>query len=90
MKTITIKLTRASRNTGPFTIKDQFGNIIANDVPKDMLIGGIGYSVDDSVMFVTVTSTGKCASSKMKSVGVVTSVQLTSSHKHIHHVSGDI
>lgn len=75
-KTITIKLTKASKNTGPFTIRDNFGNIIATDVPKDTLINGISYSVADDVTIVSIESTGKCASSKTKSVGVISSAQL--------------
>lgn len=77
MKTITIKLTKASPKTGPFTIKDNWGNIIATDVPRDLLITGIGYSVSESVTIITLSSTGKCTSSKTKAVGVVNSAQLT-------------
>jgi hypothetical protein len=76
MKTITIKLTKASKNAGPFTIRDNFGNIIASDVLKSVLIGGISYSVDDSVTIVSLTSTGKCESFKSRSVGVVSSIEL--------------
>lgn len=76
MKTITIKLTKASSKTGPFTIKDNWGNVIAIDVPKDTLINGVGYSVDDNVTILTMSSTGKCTSSKTKAIGVVSSAQL--------------
>ena len=76
MKTVTIKLIRASKNTGPFTIKDNFDHIIASDVSKDTLINGISYTVDDDVTIISLTSTGKCGSFKSKSVGIITSVQL--------------
>lgn len=76
MKTITIKLTKASSRTGPFTIKDNFGNIIANDVPKDILIGGVSYNVADEITIISIESNGKCVSSKSKSIGVLNSIQL--------------
>lgn len=63
-KTITIKLTMSGSSTGPFTIKDQFGNVIAVDVPKKILIRGISYIVDDAVNLIVIESTGKCAFTK--------------------------
>lgn len=59
-KTVTIKLTRSGPNVGPFTISDEFGNIIATDVPKRTLIMGITYLVDDAVNLIIIESTGKC------------------------------
>ncbi len=59
-KIITIKLTISGPNVGPFTIKDQFGNVIAVDVPKKTLIRGISYTVDDDVSIIVIESTGKC------------------------------
>jgi hypothetical protein len=76
MKTITIKLTKASNKTGPFTIKDNWGNIIALNVPKEALINGMGYSVEDDVTIITLESNGKCTSSKTKPIGIVSSAQL--------------
>ena len=32
MKTINLKITAASPNSGPFNIKDDRGNVLANDV----------------------------------------------------------
>lgn len=60
MKTITIKLTKAGVKAGPFTICDQNKNIIAEDVPKETLISGISYNVDDSVQNVTIKDQSKC------------------------------
>ena len=59
-KNITIKLTKAGPNAGPFTISDQFGNIIAQDVLKKTLIAGVTYSVNDDVTMLLVKSTGTC------------------------------
>ena len=49
-----------SPSSGPFTILDQFGNVIAEDVPKKILVSGINYSVNDDVILVTLKSTGNC------------------------------
>jgi hypothetical protein len=59
-KIITIRLTQVSPSSGPFTILDQFGNVIAEDVPKKILVSGINYSVNDDVILVTLKSTGNC------------------------------
>lgn len=77
-KTIIIKLTSSGPTAGPFTISDEFGNILATDVSKDELISGVSYSVGDNVTMVTVESTGKCKNKKTFPVTVVTPVDLTS------------
>ena len=59
-KVITIKLVQAGPNSGPFTISDLNGNIIAENVSKKTLIAGISYVVDVSVNSIILTSTGKC------------------------------
>jgi len=59
-KIITIKLTKVAPSSGPFTILDQFGNVIAEDVPKKILVSGVNYSVNDDVILVTLRSTGNC------------------------------
>lgn len=59
-KTITIKLTKISPTVGPFTISDQFGNIIATDVSRHDLVTGMSYTVDDNVTMITLESTGSC------------------------------
>lgn len=68
LKTITIKITKASPNSGPFTLTDELGNIIAENVPKSTLIFGVSYQVEDSVKVITITSTGKCAFTKTLSL----------------------
>jgi hypothetical protein len=59
-KNLTIKLTISGPSVGPFNISDQFGNVIAIDVPKKSLIRGITYRVNDDVSIVVIESTGKC------------------------------
>jgi hypothetical protein len=71
-KTIIIKLTSSGPSIGPFTISDEFGNVIATNVSKADLIAGVSYSVGDDVNIVVIESTGKCKSKKSFPVGVVT------------------
>jgi hypothetical protein len=59
-KTLTIKLTMSGPNVGPFNISDQFGNVIAMDVPKKTLVRGISYTVNDNVSIIVIESTGDC------------------------------
>jgi hypothetical protein len=59
-KIITIRLTQISPSSGPFTIFDQFGNVIAEDVSTKSLIDGINYYMNDDVVSITLKSTGKC------------------------------
>lgn len=63
-KTITIKLTQVNPTAGPFSIFDQFGNVIAEGVTKKVLTKGISYIVNDNVTMVTIKSTGECKSEK--------------------------
>lgn len=59
-KTIVIKLIEVGPTAGPFTISDEFGNIIAEDVSKKTLISGTSYIVNDNVTIITIKSTGRC------------------------------
>ena len=77
-KTIIIKLTSSGPTAGPFTISDEFGNIIATNVSKDDLISGVSYSVDNAVTMVTIESTGKCKNKKTFPITVVTPLDLAS------------
>lgn len=76
MKTITIKLTKASSKMTTFTIKDQFGNIIASAVSKAAIIAGVSYSVDDGVTMVTISSNGNCQKVLTKNVSTINQLQL--------------
>jgi hypothetical protein len=69
---ITIRLTQVSPSSGPFTILDQFRNVIAEDVTKKALIDGINYSVNDDVLSITLKSTGKCKIQKTVYVTEIT------------------
>ena len=59
-KTIIVKLTRAGAIAGPFTITDNFGNVIATGVPKKTLIRGTTFIVNNDVTILTIESTGTC------------------------------
>jgi hypothetical protein len=59
-KTIIVKLTRAGAITGPFTITDNLGNVIATDVPKKTLVKGTTFVVDNAVTIIYIESTGTC------------------------------
>jgi len=75
-KTILIKLTKSGPKTGPFTITDISGNIIASDVSKNSLIAGVSYDVDDSVDLVTIEALG-CNVKKTVRVTVIDVIQLS-------------
>ena len=77
-KTVIIKLTKASPNTGPFTIYDQFENIIASDVPLNALIEGRTYSVDDDITMLTIKSLGNCDWKKTFRISTVDQLELAS------------
>ena len=71
-KTIAIKLIEVGPTAGPFTISDQFGNVIAEGVSKKTLILGISYVVNDNVTIITIKSTGKCRAEKSVNVESLT------------------
>ena len=75
-KSIIIKLTTGGLNVGPFTITDEFKNVIAKDVPAKDVISGVSYTVDDAVTMITLESTGKCKAKKTVSVGTLNPVQV--------------
>ena len=77
-KTITIKLTKAGPTAGPFTISDQFGNVIAEDVLKKTLIAGISYIVNDNVTILVIKSTGSCKVEKNISLKPITKEEYNS------------
>jgi len=69
---ISIKLTHGGLSVGPFTIYDQFGNIIAENVSRKSLIKGLSLTVDDSVTMVTLSSVDDCSASKTRSLSDIT------------------
>lgn len=75
-KNIYIKLTRAGIKAGPFTIMDQFGNIIANDIDRKSLVCGVSYSVEDNVDMVTLVSNGTCSITKTIDLSTINPLQI--------------
>jgi hypothetical protein len=71
-KIITIKLTVVNNDAGPFNIYDGAGNLIAENVLKKTLSGGVSYIVNNEVTLITITSIGKCKLSKTMSVSTIT------------------
>jgi len=71
-KTITIKLTKAGPNAGPFNISDQFGNIIAQEVSRKTLIAGISYIVNTDVTLLIIKSLGSCKTEKVVNLAPIT------------------
>jgi hypothetical protein len=59
-KTVIIKLTRSGATSGPFTIIDNLGNVVATDVSRKTLIKGTTFVVDNAVTILYIESTGKC------------------------------
>ena len=60
-KTIIVKLTKAgNRAMGPFTVKDNLGNILDILVSRQILIDGKSYIVDDTAVAVLIISEGTC------------------------------
>ena len=57
---ITVQITRAGLNVGPFTLYDQNDNVIAAGVSKADLLAGQVYSVADNVNTIRCQSTGDC------------------------------
>jgi len=71
-KVISIKLTEGGFNIGPFTVSDQFGGIIAENVSKNSLVRGMSYVVEDYVTMITLQSTGACTASKTNNLSDIT------------------
>ena len=66
-KIITVKLKKAGNRLSTFSISDNLGNVLDTNVTKKQLISGVPYSVDDSVIYVTLESTGiNCCSKQWK------------------------
>lgn len=63
-KTVIIRLTKAGNRVGPFTIKDNLGNILGTDVSKEDIINGKSYVVDNAVVSIILESIGKCTFTK--------------------------
>lgn len=75
-KTIIIKLTKGGAKIGPFNIYDDRGNTLATNVPKNTLIAGVSYVIDDDVKVIIVESVGKCKVTKFIPVTSITIEEL--------------
>jgi hypothetical protein len=58
-KTITIRIKKAGNRLSTFSISDDRGNLLAINVSKEDLIGGMSFSVADEVRVIIVSYTGK-------------------------------
>lgn len=58
MKTILVKLQKASAKSGPFSISLITGEILLDNVSKRTLINGVSVSIDDSITHILISSTG--------------------------------
>lgn len=68
-KIVTIKLKTAGPRIGPFLIKDEFNNILAENVSRETLKHGISYEIIDDTNVITICSTGKIKVCKNFSIG---------------------
>jgi hypothetical protein len=60
-KNIVVKLRSSSRRVkGPFTISDNYGNVLAENVSKGSLISGLAVSIDDKVTVIILKGEGDC------------------------------
>ena len=59
-KEITIKITQTGPNAGPFSVYDNYNNLLDSNVNRKTLIKGKTYLVDDSVNVIIIKSLGKC------------------------------
>lgn len=82
-KTVIVKLTKSGANIGPFKISDEYGNILDQDVTKDRLIDGIGYTVNDDVSVIVLESTGDVKLTKNIPVGEVSPLDLINNYQEL-------
>jgi len=61
---ITIKLTQTGPNAGPFSVLDNFKNVIDEYVTRRELIRGKTYLVDVASSVIIIKSIGECAFEK--------------------------
>ena len=71
-KNVLIKLKSASVRSGPFSLIDEYENIIATNISRNTLIQGVTYSLEDNVNTVTILSLGKCKNKRTFVIGTIT------------------
>jgi hypothetical protein len=77
-KEITIKLTQSGPNSGPFSVTDNYKNILDENVSRKELIKGKSYMVDPLVSVITITSLGECSFEKNFSLEDIPYLEYTS------------
>jgi len=82
-KIVYIKLTKVSPTAGPFNIYDQYNHIIAEDVSRQSLIDGIGYTLDDDVTLIKLVATGECAYEKIVAIEAMTPTEFFTTETEI-------
>ena len=70
---VTIKLRTAGSRLGPFTISDNFGNVLGVDVSREALKRGVSYTVIDEATVIVICSTGSIKICKNFSISAFTS-----------------
>jgi len=71
-KIIIVKLKKAGNRINEFSIKDNYGNILAKSVTKKQLIQGIAFEVDNNVSVIILTSLSKECCGKTWNIPVST------------------
>lgn len=63
-KEVTIKLTQSGPKTGPFSVYDNYKNLLDENVTRRELIRGKTYLIDDNVTVVIIKSNSECGFEK--------------------------
>ncbi len=74
-KTIIIKLKKAGNRINEFSISDNFGNILSENVTKSQLIQGISFIVSDDVTVIILKSLSKNCCDKQYNIPISTITQ---------------
>lgn len=78
-KEITIKITQTGPNSGPFSVVDNYNNILDESVTRKELIKGKLYLVDDNVTVITITSLSECSFKKSFSIKTINFLEYSNS-----------
>jgi hypothetical protein len=70
-RTVVIKLTKSSINSGPFNIYDMYGNLLLENISRDELISGVAVLVTTAITAITIESIGKCKSIRNFGIGQI-------------------
>jgi hypothetical protein len=76
-KSVVIKLkTIGSKNTGPFNVTDNLGNVLGTNVPMNTLIAGVTYTVVDAAVSISINSVDICNNSIVVPIQYLTTQQI--------------